>query len=991
MINFSCKKDDQDNYNMTNYQTDMSLGECWVTIDDGATNYTMLNTTASPDYYNYSLSSLTDGGYLAEFYCNDTKGNLNDSESINFAVDLGVTPYLNIPVNDTSTSSAVDDFEFNLSFSSTNDWFNFTFFIWDSDGNEVEKIQVENGTVSPDCYTIGSGDTYVDLECAGMNIATDEDYEWNVLGCSISEICAYSSTGNYTFTIDSINPDLNITAPAVNNTFITNLDYEVNYTVSDLHLASCWYSNDSYELNTSITCGENITTIEWAQGEHEVTIWVNDSVGNSNMSIVNFTIDSINPNLNITAPAVNNTWITDVNYNVNYTVSDDYLSECWYSNDTYLVNHSLTCGENITSIVWSEGIHEVTIWVNDSAGNQNRSIVNFTIDSTVPIITIVNHNPIYFDYANNYTFNWTYTEANPSECWYEYESANTTVACNDLNASMNITNHNLDSVTMWINDTAGAKASDTATWTYNGFVYSNKFNATTYATEGQTFILNMSSDGTQSVSADLIYNGVNKGTGTKTGNNLNMLISRAIDVPDITSPASFHWNVTYGSSIINTTIQSQAITDINLTYCPTEGVNITFINFSFIDEETGLPVKAAIDASTWVYSMGTSSESTTYRYSNTTSALNWKFCFDPPDRTVITDLIFKYSNTTYPQRTYSVSDLSLTNVTTHQTLYMLSTADGIYSSLSIIDVGGHSVEGVAVTIERQVSGVWVVVGQSTSGSDGGVTFWVNPDYSHRITSIKTGYVTAQVNVQLTQAIYTLVMQLIGAVDYDSGGIDTVQYIYNPSVGPISNGTHSVNVTVTADGTLENCKYELLNSTNKSQVLATGTSLTNSSYCRINHVYTFISGNNVFGRLSIDTINTTGFVVIDSDSFYAPFGTVTMPTWRHASNFFSEFADMSEFGEDSNQQMFSKFMFFFIVASILIGVFFYFTDANIDNSIYGIIVIFAITLIASVGGFFTIELGGTYPGAAMFEKYAFVIGFAFIAISMMIKQYRGVID
>ncbi len=44
---------------------------------------------------------------------------------------------------------------------------------------------------------------------------------------------------------------------------------------------------------------------------------------------------------------------------------------------------------NITSITWGEGEHNVTIWANDSAGNVNSTTINFTIDLTSPIISIL--------------------------------------------------------------------------------------------------------------------------------------------------------------------------------------------------------------------------------------------------------------------------------------------------------------------------------------------------------------------------------------------------------------------------------------------------------------------------------------------------------------------------------------------------------------------------------------------------------------------------
>jgi len=90
-------------------------------------------------------------------------------------------------------------------------------------------------------------------------------------------------------------------------------------------------------------------------------------------------------------------------------------------------------------------------------------------------------------------------------------------------------------------------------------------------------------------------------------------------------------------------------------------------------------------------------------------------------------------------------------------------------------------------------------------------------------------------------------------------------------------------------------------------------------------------------------------------------------------------------------MFSRFLLFFIVTSILIGVFFYFTDINAGNTIYGIIIVFVIAVIASIGGFFTIQLGATYAGVSWIEKYGLVLMLGFLTIAMTIKQIRREVD
>ena len=61
-------------------------------------------------------------------------------------------------------------------------------------------------------------------------------------------------------------------------------------------------------MNTTISSCNNITGVTWSIGAHNITIWVNDSAGNTNYSTILFNIsDDINPDINITFPLQNNT------------------------------------------------------------------------------------------------------------------------------------------------------------------------------------------------------------------------------------------------------------------------------------------------------------------------------------------------------------------------------------------------------------------------------------------------------------------------------------------------------------------------------------------------------------------------------------------------------------------------------------------------------------------------------------------------------------
>ncbi|MBU0894114.1 MAG: hypothetical protein KKF48_01455 [Nanoarchaeota archaeon] len=266
-------------------------------------------------------------------------------------------------------------------------------------------------------------------------------------------------------------PDLSILYPATNATNSSNNQLNVNYTTSDsgTGIESCWWSNDSYSVNTSLAnCSTNITGVTWSEGIHSVTIWSNDTAGNENSSSITFTIDTVAPNITITFPTNNTNW-TDTLLNINYTAGADSIS-CWYSNDTYLINKTIACGTNITTLIWPEGRHNVTIWNNDSAGNINATSVKFIIDLTAPSLAIVY--PLNNTHYTKNTTDVNYTISDNlglAHCWW---SNDTFLKNFSINCGQNITTiiwaNDQHNFTLWANDSAGNEKRTAINFTITG-------------------------------------------------------------------------------------------------------------------------------------------------------------------------------------------------------------------------------------------------------------------------------------------------------------------------------------------------------------------------------------------------------------------------------------------------------------------------------------------------------------------------------------------
>jgi hypothetical protein len=304
------------------------------------------------------ISTLYDGG-TGTFY-----GNLLPVSGMNVILDS--------PANNTITSASSLTFVANYSYSNLN-ISNGTYYIWNADGTTFNKTTLTATATTNQTSLV-------------VNNLIDGVYNWDVYGCgynATNTVCNWSSQRNWTFTRDGTQPIVTIIFPT-NNTNSSNSGLDINYTASDaIALGSCWYSNDSYLVNTTLTnCGTNITTITWTEGIHNVTVWANDSAGNENFASVTFMIDTVIPLINITFP-LNNSQTLDINSDINYTRSDINLKSCWYSNDSYTVNTTIADCNNLTSIVWAKGKHNVTIWANDTAGNENFSKISFSVESFI--------------------------------------------------------------------------------------------------------------------------------------------------------------------------------------------------------------------------------------------------------------------------------------------------------------------------------------------------------------------------------------------------------------------------------------------------------------------------------------------------------------------------------------------------------------------------------------------------------------------------------
>lgn len=227
--------------------------------------------------------------------------------------------------------------------------------------------------------------------------------------------------------IDNIYPEIYLNHPINGTKYNSMNNISLNFTAKDMFLSRAWYNLDN--LN-NISLDGNISFFPLG-GNHVLTVFVNDSKGNTNFSKVNFGLDI--PRVTLNSP--------DDNYN---SLNGSLIFNCTSSDLTGLANisliHNLTGEWLINQTKNASGLTKNALFSLNLSGNltfgwncisydtdgffaldNNRTVrVNFNniprINSYFPNTTNIN----LFE-PNNQSFNISYNDANGdlvSVSWY---------------------------------------------------------------------------------------------------------------------------------------------------------------------------------------------------------------------------------------------------------------------------------------------------------------------------------------------------------------------------------------------------------------------------------------------------------------------------------------------------------------------------------------------------------------------------------------------
>ncbi len=194
-----------------------------------------------------------------------------------------------------------------------------------------------------------------------------------------------------------------------------------------------------------------------SQGQHHVTVYSNDTLGNMNSETVYFTIDLTHASITVFSPE--NTVYSTSSVELKYSIFDvSMITSINYSLDG---GSNITLTENTTLYSLSNGSHTLMLHVKDEAGYVATSTIAFNID----IITVSNNTDV------NTVFNSTTNLTARYSVGYTETFGNVSldiVTAQNVNGTLNITVYD-DTPTTPLNSSTGLSSGESAVRKYLGF------------------------------------------------------------------------------------------------------------------------------------------------------------------------------------------------------------------------------------------------------------------------------------------------------------------------------------------------------------------------------------------------------------------------------------------------------------------------------------------------------------------------------------------
>ncbi len=424
-------------YPISQIDINISLDEtgdtCVYTFDNWSNNYSLTKKTNTSFY---SKKTLVDDDYLAEFWCNDSAGNVNNTDSVRFLVSTSGNLTITYPLNITYEEN-VTEMNYSVGFiQSDSCWYS------TNSGTDNSSIQSPpQGNFSG--LTSGEG-----------------GHTWTVY-CNNSDGDENSSSVIFTVEYpDNTKPYFTYIPGNATSEYLTE-NLAVDFNATDETSFDCFEVNDSTNFN--INCSgwlRNDTTL--SVGTYKLNITINDSSNNINSTIYQVDVDdTILPYFTYIR---NISVFSNQSVNVDFNAIDDGVGfDCFSLNDTSIF--SINCSGYISNTsTMSIGTYNLNVTINDTSNNINSSLFYIEVndsDLTNPSVTGLTTTPSNnseFSPTQRYEFNATITdETSLDTIKFQFDGTNYT----PQNVVGNIYNWSIDNLQVgtyqyiwWVNDSS---------------------------------------------------------------------------------------------------------------------------------------------------------------------------------------------------------------------------------------------------------------------------------------------------------------------------------------------------------------------------------------------------------------------------------------------------------------------------------------------------------------------------------------------------------
>jgi hypothetical protein len=334
------------------------------------------NTTPLANDFNTLTTSVPEGTFVWNVWCNDSAGN-SAWNNTNWTVTVDITP----PYVAFAGGTAPDGTFYNRSWvyvnvsASDNHVANVTFFLYNSTGNLINETVLAAGTR--------------DFNFTGLD--SNEEYRYNVTVADLAN--NRNSTPTRTITLDSTPPFIAYTDPTPEHNWNqTSSSVVINVTHTETnpgYLTLDWNgTNQTRAYGGDYT---NITKSGLADGIYTYYVWVNDSAGNWNVTETRtLRIDNAPPMVVQEAPP-DDKWTNNENITFSFNVTDQLIA---IANCSLVINSTLnmtnsTIREDTSQwfkvVGFRDQSYAWSVNCTDTVGNENESQTwKMKVDLTYP-------------------------------------------------------------------------------------------------------------------------------------------------------------------------------------------------------------------------------------------------------------------------------------------------------------------------------------------------------------------------------------------------------------------------------------------------------------------------------------------------------------------------------------------------------------------------------------------------------------------------------